>query len=43
MGPGSEYQDSMAWMKEPMETGPFKKSFSPAPEEEFRKDMMEGA
>ncbi len=43
MGPGLEYQDSMAWMKEPMETWPFKKSFSPAPEEQFRKDMMEGA
>jgi hypothetical protein len=42
MGSGSEYQEGMVWMKEPMETWPCKKSFSPAPEEEFRKDMMEG-
>ncbi len=42
MGPGSEYQDGMAWMKEPVRSWPCKKSFSPAPEEEFRKDMMEG-
>jgi hypothetical protein len=30
----------MAWMREPVESWPCKKSFSPAPEEEFRKDMM---
>jgi hypothetical protein len=30
-------------MKEPVESWPCKKSFSPAPEEELRKDMMEGA
>jgi hypothetical protein len=41
LGPGSEYQDGMAWMREPVESWPCKKSFSPAPEEEFRKDMME--
>jgi hypothetical protein len=43
MGPGSEYQDGMPWMRKPVESWPCKKSFSPAPEEEFRKDMMEGA
>jgi hypothetical protein len=32
----------MAWMREPVESWPCKKSFSPAPEEEFRKDMVEG-
>jgi hypothetical protein len=42
MAPGSEYQEEMAWMKEPMEAWPCKKSFSPAPKEELRKDMMEG-
>ncbi len=42
LGPGSEYQEGMAWMREPVESWPCKKSFSPAPEEEFRKDMMEG-
>jgi hypothetical protein len=42
LGPGSEYQEGMAWMKEPVDSWPFKKSFSPAPEEELRKDMMEG-
>jgi hypothetical protein len=44
MGPGSEYQDRMAWMREPVESWPCKKGFSPVPEEEFRvKDMMESA
>ncbi len=43
MGPGSEYQDGMAWMKEPVESWPCKKSFSPAQEEELRKDMIEEA
>jgi hypothetical protein len=42
LGPGSEYQDGMACMREPVKSRPCKKSFSPAPEEEFRKDMMEG-
>ncbi len=30
-------------MAEPENTWPCKKSFSPAPAEEFRKDMLEGA
>jgi hypothetical protein len=33
----------MAWMRELVESWLCKKSFSPAPEEEFRKVMMEGA
>jgi hypothetical protein len=33
----------MPWMAEPESTWPCKKSFSPAPVEEFRKDMREGA
>ncbi len=40
---GSEYQVGMPWMAEPESTWPCKKSFSPAPVEEFRKDMREGA
>jgi hypothetical protein len=43
MGPGSEYQDGMTLMKEPVGSWTCKKSFSPTPEEEFRMDMMEGA
>jgi hypothetical protein len=43
MAPGSEYQVGKPWMAEPEGTWPCKKSFSPAPEEEFRKDMLEGA
>ncbi len=43
MIPGSEYQIGKPWMTEPESTWPCKKSFSPAPEEEFRKDMLEGA
>jgi hypothetical protein len=39
----SEYQMGMSWMAKPESTWPCKKSFSPAPVEEFRKDMMEGA
>ncbi len=31
------------WMAEPEGTWPCRKSFSPAPVEEFRKDMLEGA
>jgi hypothetical protein len=42
LAPGSEYQEGMAWMKEPVDTWPCNKSFSPAPEEELRKDIMEG-
>jgi hypothetical protein len=38
----SEYQVGMLWMVEPESTRPCKKSFSPAPAEEFRKDMREG-
>jgi hypothetical protein len=42
--PGSEYQTGKPWMAEPEGgTWPCKKSFSPTPEEEFRKDMLEGA
>jgi hypothetical protein len=40
---GSEYQVGMPWMAEPESTWLCKKSFSPAPVEEFRKDMREGA
>ncbi len=40
---GSEYQVGMPWMMEPENSWPCKKSFSPAPIEEFRKDMREGA
>ncbi len=40
---GSEYQVGMPWMMKPESTWPCKKSFSPAPTEEFRKDMREGA
>jgi hypothetical protein len=40
---GLEYQVGMPWMVEPESTWPCKKSFSPAPVEEFRKDMREGA
>jgi hypothetical protein len=39
---GSEYQVGMPWMIKPESTWPCKKSFSPAPAEEFRKDMREG-
>jgi hypothetical protein len=41
--PGSKYQIGKPWMIEPESKWPCKKSFSPAPEEEFRKDMLEGA
>ncbi len=40
---GLEYQVGKPWMMEPESTWPCKKSFSPAPVEEFRKDMREGA
>jgi hypothetical protein len=40
---GSEYQEGRPWMMEPESTWPCKKSFSPAPAEEFRKDMLKGA
>jgi hypothetical protein len=40
---GSEYQVGMPWMMEPEDSWLCKKSFSPAPVEEFRKDMREGA
>jgi hypothetical protein len=40
---GSEYQVRMPWMAKPESTWPCKKSFSPTPAEEFRKDMKEGA
>ncbi len=43
MVPGSEYQIGKPWMVGPENTWPCKKPFSPAPEEEFRKDMLEGA
>jgi hypothetical protein len=43
MIPGSEYQEGRPWMAEPESAWPCKKSFSPAPAEEFRKDMLEGA
>jgi hypothetical protein len=40
---GLEYQTGMPWMAKPESMWPCKKSFSPAPVEEFRKDMKEGA
>jgi hypothetical protein len=40
---GSEYQEGRLWMVKPESTWSCKKSFSPAPAEEFRKDMLEGA
>jgi hypothetical protein len=40
---GSEYQEGRPWMVSPESIWPCKKSFSPAPAEEFRKDMLEGA
>jgi hypothetical protein len=40
---GSEYQVGMPWMVKHESTWPCKKTFSPAPMEEFRKDMREGA
>jgi hypothetical protein len=43
MIPGSEYEEGKPWMMEPESAWPCKKSFSPAPAEEFRKDMLEGA
>jgi hypothetical protein len=43
MIPGSEYQEGKPWMADPENTWPCKKLFSPAPAEEFRKDMLEGA
>ncbi len=42
MAPNSEYQVGMPWMMKPEGSWPCKKSLSPAPEEEFRKDMLEG-
>jgi hypothetical protein len=39
----SEYQVGKPWIVKPESTWPCKKSFSPAPAEEFRKDMREGA
>jgi hypothetical protein len=39
---GSKYQEGRPWMVKPENTWPCKKSFSPAPAEEFRKDMLEG-
>jgi hypothetical protein len=39
----SEYQVGKPWMIKPESTWSCKKSFSPAPAEEFRKDMREGA
>ncbi len=39
----SEYQVGKPWMIKPESVWPCKKSFSPAPAEEFRKDMQEGA
>ncbi len=42
LGPGSEYQEGMAWMSKPVDPWPCKKSFCPAPEEKLRKDMTVG-
>ena len=37
---GSEYQEGMAWMKEPVSSWPIKKTFSKPPPEERRKELV---
>ncbi len=37
---GSEYQEGMAWIKEPMDKWACKKSFGPVPGEEMRKAAL---
>jgi hypothetical protein len=40
MGPGTPYQEGLPWMKGPPETWPAKKTFTPPPPEECKKDML---
>ena len=37
---GSEYQEGMAWMKEPVSSWPIQKTFSKPPPEERRKELV---
>jgi hypothetical protein len=40
MESGTPYQEGLPWMKEPPETWPTKKTFTPPPPEECKKDML---
>jgi len=40
MAPGTPYQDSLPWMRDPVETWPVKKKFTTPPVEECRKDVL---
>jgi hypothetical protein len=40
MGPGTQYQEGLPWMKRPPETWPAKKTFTPPPTEECKKDIL---
>ncbi len=40
MGPGTPYQEGLPWMREPLEAWPAKKTFTPPPPEECKKDML---
>jgi hypothetical protein len=40
MGPGTPYQEGLPWMRESPEARPAKKTFTPPPPEECKKDML---
>ena len=40
MGPGTPYQEGLLWMREPPEVWPTKKTFTPPPPEECKKDLL---
>ncbi len=40
MGPGTPYQEGLPWMRGPPEAWPTKKTFTPPPPEECKKDML---
>jgi hypothetical protein len=40
MRPGTPYQEGLPWMREPPEAWPTKKTFTPPPPEECKKDML---
>jgi hypothetical protein len=40
MGPGTPYQEGLPWMREQPEAWPTKKTFTPPPLEECKKDML---
>jgi hypothetical protein len=40
MGPGTPYQEGLPWMRESPEAWPTKKTFTPPPPEECKKDML---